>query len=108
MSAAALLLGTVRPSFGFSATVFALIALLAGVRMIASSTIGLDLGAASPLQAMSVRAAAMQFGYLGGAALGGIGLMLGGWPGLGGVLAVLLLLAAAVPVPRLLTKVGAR
>ncbi|HEU4426380.1 MAG TPA: MFS transporter [Pilimelia sp.] len=96
LAATALLLGVVRPTAGFSVAVFAAIAFLAGARMIASSAIGLDLDGVGPLQAMGMRAAAMQLGYLGGAALGGLGLTFGGWPGLGGVLAALLLLSAVV------------
>jgi predicted MFS family arabinose efflux permease len=45
---------------------------------------------------MSIRAASMQGGYLGGAVLGGLGLALGGWPVVGAVLAVPLLISVAV------------
>ncbi|HEU4947624.1 MAG TPA: MFS transporter [Kribbella sp.] len=96
MAAAALILGAVRPSFGFSVAMFTVIACLAGARMIAGSAEGLDLAGVGPLQAMTVRAASMQGGYLGGAVLGGLGLALGGWPVLGAVLAVPLLVAVAV------------
>ncbi|WP_436498628.1 MFS transporter [Actinokineospora sp. HUAS TT18] len=107
LAAAAVLLGSFRPSFGMSVALFALTALLAGMRMMAGSALGLDLGA-GPLQAMSVRAAAVQFGYFGGSALGGVGLMLAGWSGLGAVLAVFLLLSAVVTAtPRVMVKVGA-
>lgn len=96
MAAAALILGAVRPSFGFSVAMFALIAFLAGARMIAGSAVGLDLAGVGALQAMSIRAASMQGGYLGGAVLGGVGLALGGWSVVGAVLAVPLLVSVAV------------
>jgi predicted MFS family arabinose efflux permease len=94
--AAALLLGAVRPSFGFSVLMWAVTAFVAGVRMMAGSTAGLDLAGVGPLQAMSVRAASMQAGYLAGAVLGGVGLALGGWTVVGVTLAVPLLLAVVV------------
>ena len=93
---AALVLGAVRPSFGFSVLMWAVTAFFAGVRMMAGSAAGLDLAGVGPLQAMSVRAAAMQAGYLVGAVLGGLGLALGGWTVVGVALAVPLLLAVAV------------
>jgi predicted MFS family arabinose efflux permease len=96
MAAAALVLGAVRPSFAFSVLMWAVIAFLAGVRMMAASTVGLDLAGVGPLPAMSVRAASMQGGYLGGAVLGGLGLAAGGWSVVGAALAVPLLFAAAV------------
>jgi MFS transporter, DHA1 family, inner membrane transport protein len=108
LAAAALLLGSFRPSFGTSVALFALTAFIAGMRMMAGSALGLDLGA-GPLQAMSVRAAAVQFGYFGGSALGGLGLILAGWTGLGSVLATLLLLSVGVTAaPRTSAKVGVR
>jgi MFS transporter, DHA1 family, inner membrane transport protein len=96
MVVAALVLGAVRPSFGFSVLMWAVIAFLAGVRMMAGSAAGLDLAGVGPLQAMSVRAASMQAGYLAGAVLGGLGLALGGWTIVGVALAVPLLLAVCV------------
>lgn len=108
LAVAALLLGSFRPSLGVSVALFALTSFVAGMRMIAGSALGLDLGT-GPLQAMSVRAAAVQFGYFGGSALGGLGLILAGWTGLGSVLAILLLLSVGVTAaPRTSTKVGAR
>ncbi|MEU4605749.1 MFS transporter [Kribbella sp. NPDC023972] len=96
MVAAALILGAVRPSFAFSVLMWAVTAFFAGVRMMAGSTAGLDLAGVGPLQAMSVRAASMQAGYLAGAVLGGVGLALGGWTAVGVALAVPLLLAVVV------------
>lgn len=45
---------------------------------------------------MSIRAASMLGGYLGGAVLGGVGLALGGWSAVGAVLALPLLISVAV------------
>jgi DHA1 family inner membrane transport protein len=112
MVVAALVLGAVRPSFGFSVLMWAVIAFLAGIRMMAGSTAGLDLAGVGPLQAMSVRAASMQAGYLAGAVLGGLGLALGGWTVVGVALAVPLLLAVCVTASdseiSARVKVGAR
>ncbi|TCO32474.1 putative MFS family arabinose efflux permease [Kribbella steppae] len=96
LALAALVLGAVRPSFGFSVLMWAVTAFCAGVRMMAGSAAGLDLAGVGPLQAMSVRAASMQAGYLVGAVLGGAGLALGGWTVVGVALAVPLLLAVGV------------
>lgn len=95
-----LVFGAVRPSFAFSVAAFALVALLSGARVIAGSATGLDLEGVGPLQSMSLRATSVQLGYLAGSVLGGIGLSLGGWTGLGAVLAVLTLLSTATAVPR--------
>lgn len=73
--------------------VFALLGFLGGARTIASSALGLRIGAADPLRAMSIRTAAVQGGYLAGAGLGGVGLSVAGWPGLGIILAVLLMVS---------------
>jgi predicted MFS family arabinose efflux permease len=93
---ATVVLGAVRPSFGFSVLMWAVTAFFAGIRMMAGSTAGLDLAGVGALQAMSVRAASMQAGYLAGAVLGGLGLALGGWTVVGVALAVPLLLAVGV------------
>jgi MFS transporter, DHA1 family, inner membrane transport protein len=50
----------------------------------------------------------VQFGYFGGSALGGLGLALAGWSGLGAVLAILLLLSVGVAAVPARTKVGVR
>jgi predicted MFS family arabinose efflux permease len=112
LAVSALVLGAVRPSFGFSVLLWAVTAFCAGVRMMAGSAAGLDLAGVGPLQAMSVRAASMQAGYLVGAVLGGVGLAVGGWTVVGVALAVPLLLAVGVTatdseIPARV-KVGAR
>jgi MFS transporter, DHA1 family, inner membrane transport protein len=96
-------LGAARPGVAWSFAVFATLAFLAGARTIAGSTYGLDRAPEEKLVVMSLRAAALQFGYLVGSATGGLALTLGGYPALGAVLAALFALAA---VPHLLTPAG--
>ena len=88
-------LGGVRLGVGGSFGVFALLALLAGARTIAGSAFGLDAAPAEKVVVTSLRAAALQFGYLIGAAAGGGAIALGGYRALGVVFAVLYVLAAA-------------
>jgi predicted MFS family arabinose efflux permease len=96
MSVTGLVFAGLRPSLGFSLAVFALFAFLGGARTIAGSSLGLALGGAPPLRAMSLRTASVQSGYLAGAGLGGIGLALAGWAGLGVMLATSLALSAVL------------
>jgi predicted MFS family arabinose efflux permease len=98
---AAVAFGTARPSLAVSAGLFAVLAFVNGARTIAGSTFGLDAAPDQRLAVMGVRAAATQFGYLGGAALGGLALALGGYPALGWTLAALFALAAAPHVAAL-------
>lgn len=85
--------GAVRPSLAWSAVLFAVLGFLGGARTLVGSALGLSAGRADALQAMSVRTTAVQMGYLLGAAVGGAGLAIAGWPGLGAGLAALFLLA---------------
>jgi predicted MFS family arabinose efflux permease len=96
-------LGAVRPGVAVSFAVFAVLACLAGARTIAGSTYGLDRAPGEKLVAMSLRAAALQFGYLIGAAAGGVALSLGGYRALGAVMAGLFSFAA---VPHLVWRPG--
>jgi DHA1 family inner membrane transport protein len=96
MAMAELLLTTTRPSLGFSLAAFASFAFLGGARTIAGSALGLQLGSTDPFSAMSLRTASVHFGYLAGAGLGGIGLAMAGFNGLGAVLSVLLALSATL------------
>lgn len=100
LAIATLVFGAVRPSFGFSVAAFTVVALLSGARVIAGSAVGLDLAGVGPLPAMSLRASSVQLGYLAGSVLGGIGLGLAGWAGLGAVLAALTAFAVATTPPR--------
>jgi predicted MFS family arabinose efflux permease len=92
------LLGVVRAGLWQSAAVFALLGALGGARTLAGSTLGIAVAPDRKLAVMSVRAAALQFGYLIGAGLGGAALSAGGYSGLGSMLAVLFLAGAAPQV----------
>jgi predicted MFS family arabinose efflux permease len=88
--------GAARLGLGFSVVLFAVLVALAGARTLAGSAAGLAVAPCSAVAAMSIRAAALQLGYVVGGALGGAALSLGGYPLLGAVLAVLFA-AAALP-----------
>jgi predicted MFS family arabinose efflux permease len=95
-SAAALLLfGVVRPSVAVSVALLAVTAFVSAARTFAGGAFGL---AASEhrLAVMGIRASANQFGYLVGAAAGGIALLLGGYSLLGVVFSAFLATAAAL------------
>jgi predicted MFS family arabinose efflux permease len=75
--------GAVRTSVAVSfAFVFAL-AFLAGGRTIAGSALGLMVGGDRKMGVMSLRTAALQFGYLIGGGIGGLALDFGGYTGVG-------------------------
>lgn len=76
---------------GFGAAVF-----FAAGRSFAGAALGLQLSEGRRLAAMSVRAAADQFGYLAGAVVGGVLLDLWGYPGVGIGLGFLMVVAALV------------
>ena len=63
-------------------------------RTIAGSSFGLDAARERQVAAMGVRTAATHFGYLVGAAIGGVALHLGGYPAVGITFAALYVLAA--------------
>jgi len=87
-------LGAWRPALGASGALFALLAFVAAARTIAGSALGLEVCSHRRVFAMRLRTAANQFGYLCGAALGGLALSLGGYAALGATYAALFLLAA--------------
>ena len=89
------LLGLVRPSPAASLVLFAVCMAAIGGRTIAGSAFGLDAAPDQRVAVMSVRAAAVQFGYLLGAASGGVALAAGGYGLLGATLGVLFLLGVA-------------
>lgn len=101
--AAALVLafGVYRPAIGVSAAIFALLACVSAARTIAGSALGLEVCAHRRVFAMRIRTAANQFGYLLGAALGGVALTLGGYAAVGATFAALFALAA---VPHLVIR----
>jgi len=86
--------GAWEPSLAVSGALFALLAFVAAARTIAGSSLGLEVCSQRRVFAMRLRTAATQFGYLGGAALGGIALSAGGYSALGTVFGALFLLAA--------------
>jgi predicted MFS family arabinose efflux permease len=89
------LLGLVRPSPAVSLVLFAACMAAIGGRTIAGSAFGLDAAPDQRVAVMSLRAAAVQFGYLLGAASGGAALAAGGYGLLGATLGVLFLLGVA-------------
>jgi predicted MFS family arabinose efflux permease len=98
--------GAVPAGPSFSTSVFALLAFLSGARGFAGSIRGMRLARddapGDKVALMSLRAAATQFGYLLGVALGGLGLAVGGYPGLAVVLASLFALGSLPHVASLL------
>lgn len=94
---AVLVLGTVRPSPAFTMGVFAVMAFVNGGRSLTASALGMGKAPEDRVAVMSVRAAANQFGYLLGAAAGGLALGLGGFPALGVTLAAMFALATIAP-----------
>lgn len=93
-------LGGIRQGVVFSTLVLAGLAFLAGGRTIAGAAFGLQLAEGRRLAAMSVRTAALQFGYLFGTVIGGIVLPGWGYAGVGWAFAVLFVVAGAVHAPR--------
>jgi DHA1 family inner membrane transport protein len=89
------LLGLVRPSPAASLVLFAACMAAIGGRTIAGSAFGLDAAPDQRVAVMGLRAAAVQFGYLLGAAAGGAALATGGYGLLGATLGVLFLLGVA-------------
>jgi predicted MFS family arabinose efflux permease len=89
------LLGLARPSPAVSLVLFAACMGAIGGRTIAGSAFGLDAAPDQRVAVMGLRAAAVQFGYLLGAAAGGAALAAGGYGLLGATIAVLFLLGVA-------------
>jgi len=73
-----------------------------GWRSMVASAVGMDAAPQDRVAVMSMRAAANQFGYLLGAATGGLALALGGFTGLGLALGGLFAASVIVHVPALL------
>jgi DHA1 family inner membrane transport protein len=89
-------LGAVRPGAGVSLAVLTVMAFFNGWRSVIASGLGMDSMPDDKLTVMSVRAAANQFGYLLGAALGGLALAAGGFAALGTTFSALFVLGAAL------------
>lgn len=99
------LLGLVRPSPAASLVLFAACMAAIGGRTIAGSAFGLGAAPDQRVAVMGLRAAAVQFGYLLGAACGGAALAIGGYGLLGATLGILFLLGVA-PHLRPLARLG--
>jgi MFS transporter, DHA1 family, inner membrane transport protein len=97
--AAVLALGAVRIDVPVTIAVLATMAFVNGRRTMVASALGMDTASEDRVAVMSLRAAANQFGYLLGAAAGGLALALGGFSLLGITLAALFLIAALIHVP---------
>ena len=97
--AAVLVLGAVRPTVLLTVGVLAVMAFVNGWRSMIASAVGMDTAPEDKLAVMSMRAAANQFGYLLGAAAGGLALTLGGFAGLGCALAAMFAAAVLVHAP---------
>jgi predicted MFS family arabinose efflux permease len=101
-------LGAVRPGAGASLAVLTVMAFFNGWRSVIASGLGMDSMPDDKLTVMSIRAAANQFGYLLGAALGGVALAAGGFAALGATFAGLFALGAALHLaPRVAPAVAA-
>jgi predicted MFS family arabinose efflux permease len=72
-------LGAVRPGAGLSLALLTVMAFLNGWRSMIASGLGMESAPDDKVTVMSMRAAANQFGYLLGAALGGLALAAGGF-----------------------------
>src|SRR3954454_10108674 len=95
-------LGTVRPAALFTVLVLAAMAFVNGWRSMVASALGMDAAPHDRVAVMSMRAAANQFGYLLGAAAGGLALAVAGFAGLGIALGCLFVGSVLVHLPALL------
>jgi predicted MFS family arabinose efflux permease len=99
---AVVVLGAVRPSAVVTLAVLAVMAFVNGWRSMLASAVGMDAAPQDRVAVMSMRAAANQFGYLLGAAAGGLALAVAGFTGLGVALGCLFAAAVLVHAPALL------
>jgi predicted MFS family arabinose efflux permease len=98
---AVLVLATVRPTAALTFAVLGVMAYTNGWRSMVASTVGMDAAPEDKVAVMAMRAAANQFGYLLGAAAGGLALAVGGFAGLGAALSTMFFVAALVHMPAL-------
>jgi predicted MFS family arabinose efflux permease len=105
--AAVVVLTCVRPAVAVTVAVLALMAFVNGRRSMLASALGMDRAPDDKVAVMAMRAAANQFGYLLGAAVGGIALASAGFPGMGIALAALFAGAVLVHAPALAPAGGA-
>jgi DHA1 family inner membrane transport protein len=96
---AVLVLGAVRPTVVLTLGVLGIMAFVNGWRSMVASSLGMDTAPEDKLAVMAMRAAANQFGYLLGAAAGGLALAVAGFSGLGVTLAGMFAAAVLIHVP---------
>jgi len=89
-------LGVLRPGAGLSLALLTVMAFLNGWRSMIASGLGMESAPDDKVTVMSMRAAANQFGYLLGAALGGLALAAGGFDTMGLTFSSLFALGALV------------
>ena len=90
------MLGVVRPGAGLSLAILTVMAFVNGWRSVIASGLGMESAPDDKVTVMSMRAAANQFGYLLGAALGGLALAAGGFAALGATFSGLFVLGAVL------------
>jgi predicted MFS family arabinose efflux permease len=100
------LFGAVRPGLVVSASLLAACAFVAGGRTLIGNAFGLEAAPERRRAMMAARAAAVQFGYFVGSAVGGLALAASGYGALGLVLGSLFA-AAALPLSALARPRGA-
>jgi predicted MFS family arabinose efflux permease len=106
---AVLALGTLRPAAALTLALLAAMAFVNGWRSMVASSLGMGTAPEDKVAVMAMRAAANQFGYLLGAAVGGVALAVAGFPGLGAALAGLFTAAVVVHLaPGAAARVTAR
>ena len=97
------MLGVLRPGAGLSLAVLTVMAFLNGWRSMIASGLGMESAPDDKVTVMSMRAAANQFGYLLGAALGGLALAAGGFGMMGMTFSSLFALGALMHLVPLTT-----
>jgi predicted MFS family arabinose efflux permease len=98
-AAAVLAVGTVRPSVAVTVALLSVMSFVNGTRTMIASALGMDAVADDRVAVMSLRAAANQFGYLLGAASGGLALALGGFAAVGVTYCGLFLCTVLIHMP---------
>jgi DHA1 family inner membrane transport protein len=98
---AVVVLGALRPAPAATFAVLAAMAFVNGWRSMVASAVGMDAAPRDRVAVMSMRAAANQFGYLLGAAAGGVAVAAGGFAGLGIALGCMFTAAMLVHLPAL-------
>jgi DHA1 family inner membrane transport protein len=96
---AVVVLGGLRPAPAATLVVLAAMAFVNGWRSMVASSLGMEVAPQDRVAVMSMRAAANQFGYLLGAAAGGLALAAAGFAGLGVVLGCMFITAVLVHLP---------